>query len=212
MYIYIYITLPAPSQYIDVVGCWGFTSCQNDSAYPWRFYSAVPLGDQAASTMTWYSSQYHCLSTEPTRLSHILIKPNDGDGCDDGAGSYDGYGDGRRGDGGNSYAGGSDDIDADGGGDRDNDGDGDGVNGDDHYHGHGFNGDDDDDDNGAFNDGNYGNVGNNDNDYCPNYVNENERREGMRLKLGDAIQSLLYIKFIHVRLCLFVVVLRPSNI
>ena len=37
-----------------------------DSAHSWRLYSAVPLGDQATSTMKCYPTQSHYPDTEPT--------------------------------------------------------------------------------------------------------------------------------------------------
>ena len=44
-----------------------------DSAHSWRFYSAVSLEHQVASTMTHYPIQSHYPDTEPTRLCPILI-------------------------------------------------------------------------------------------------------------------------------------------
>ena len=44
-----------------------------DGAYSWWFYSAVPLGNQTASTMTWYPTQSHYPSTVLTSLYTILF-------------------------------------------------------------------------------------------------------------------------------------------
>ena len=43
------------------------------SADSWQLYNPVPLGDQAASTMTWYLTQLHYSDTEPTSHRPILI-------------------------------------------------------------------------------------------------------------------------------------------
>ena len=44
-----------------------------DNARSWRLYSVSPLGDQDASTMTWYFSQSHYRYSEPTSPCPILI-------------------------------------------------------------------------------------------------------------------------------------------
>ena len=43
-----------------------------DSVNSWWLYSAAPLGNQSASTMTWYPTQAHDPCTEPTNLYPIL--------------------------------------------------------------------------------------------------------------------------------------------
>ena len=69
------------------VGCWQFyvlathnvisgwvPTC--DSVHSRRVYSAALLGDQAASTRTWYPTQPHYPDTEPTNPFLILIMPS----------------------------------------------------------------------------------------------------------------------------------------
>ena len=46
-----------------------------DSAHSWRPYSAVSLGNQATSIMTWYPTQSHYPVTESTSFP-ILIMPS----------------------------------------------------------------------------------------------------------------------------------------
>ena len=53
-------------------GDW-FLTC--DSVHSWRLYSAVAWGNQAISTMTWYSTQSYYPDTEPTSPCSILIMP-----------------------------------------------------------------------------------------------------------------------------------------
>ena len=47
-----------------------------DSVHSWLLYSAVPLGGQATSSMTWYPTQPHFTDTEPTCPRPILIMLN----------------------------------------------------------------------------------------------------------------------------------------
>ena len=47
-----------------------------DSAHSLRLHSVVPMGNQDASTMTWYPTQSHYLDTEPTSPYTILLIPN----------------------------------------------------------------------------------------------------------------------------------------
>ena len=49
-----------------------------DSVHSSWVYSAVPLGDQAISTMAWYPTQSHYPDTEPTSLFPNLIMPSIG--------------------------------------------------------------------------------------------------------------------------------------
>ena len=50
------------------------------SAHSWRLYSVAPLGDQAATTMTWHPIQSHY--AESTNPCFILIIPSIWRGCD----------------------------------------------------------------------------------------------------------------------------------
>ena len=47
-----------------------------DSAHSWRFYSAAPLGNQTASTMTRFPTHSHYPDTDPTSPCPILIMPS----------------------------------------------------------------------------------------------------------------------------------------
>ena len=44
-----------------------------NSAHSWRIYSPAPLGDQAASTMTWHLTLPHYPDIGPISPCHILI-------------------------------------------------------------------------------------------------------------------------------------------
>ena len=46
------------------------------SVRSWRLYSAAPLGNQAANTVTCYPTQSHYPETEPNSYCPILIKPS----------------------------------------------------------------------------------------------------------------------------------------
>ena len=65
--------------------CWGFyvletsmvrTVPTSDSTHSRQLYSATPLEDHTAGTMTRYHTQLHYPDTELTRSCHILVKPN----------------------------------------------------------------------------------------------------------------------------------------
>ena len=47
-----------------------------DSGQSWRLYSTSKLGDQAASSMTWYLTQSNYTDTEPTSHCPTLIIPS----------------------------------------------------------------------------------------------------------------------------------------
>ena len=47
-----------------------------DGTYSCQFYSATPVRDQGANTMTWYPTQSHYPDTEPTSTCPVLIIPN----------------------------------------------------------------------------------------------------------------------------------------
>ena len=47
-----------------------------DRAHSWLLYSAAQLGNQAASTMTWFSTHSHYPDPEPTSPCPILIMPS----------------------------------------------------------------------------------------------------------------------------------------
>ena len=47
-----------------------------DSAHSWLRYSTTALGDQAASTMNWYHTQWHYPDTESTSHCPVLIMPS----------------------------------------------------------------------------------------------------------------------------------------
>ena len=47
-----------------------------DNVHSWTLYSAAPLGNQAASTMTRYPTQTYSPDTEPTSPLLILIIPD----------------------------------------------------------------------------------------------------------------------------------------
>ena len=69
-----------------LVGYWSVISWQHRRPYQEGYclvtvctngdYSAIPPGDQTASTMTWYSTQSHYTDTEPTNLCASLIMPS----------------------------------------------------------------------------------------------------------------------------------------
>ena len=46
------------------------------SVHSWWFHSSAPLGDQAASTMTWYPTHSHYPVTESTSPCPSLIMPS----------------------------------------------------------------------------------------------------------------------------------------
>ena len=53
-----------------VISKWELTC---NSAHSWRLYSAAPLGNQAASTVTQFPTQSHYPNTEPTSPCLLLI-------------------------------------------------------------------------------------------------------------------------------------------
>ena len=64
------VAMATPLQFTSVHDCQIPTF---NSAQSWQHYSAAQLGDQAASTKTWYPSQSYYPGTEPTSLCPILI-------------------------------------------------------------------------------------------------------------------------------------------
>ena len=56
-----------------VISGWVLTC---DSIESWRLHSVAPLGDQAASTMSWYPTQLYYPETGPTSPCPILIMPS----------------------------------------------------------------------------------------------------------------------------------------
>ena len=48
-----------------------------NSVYTGRLYSAVPMGNHATDTMTWYSSQLHSPNTEPSSPCPTLLMLSD---------------------------------------------------------------------------------------------------------------------------------------
>ena len=69
LYIYDYLLFSFLATF-KVISGWVATC---DSAHSWWLYSAVKLGNQTASTMTWYPTQSHYLDTELTSPCHILL-------------------------------------------------------------------------------------------------------------------------------------------
>ena len=70
---------PTTGQYLFNSICWFVVFCPSksiltcDSVHSWWLYNAVPLGDLAMSTMTWYPPQSHYPDTESTSSCHSLI-------------------------------------------------------------------------------------------------------------------------------------------